>query len=273
MLRHCSFRRQKRKREEKPPCLRDAKQRKKGDVVASTSVKKEDLKKTKKIEEAVVTLKPRGIPPVPNVQARAIFMLDKAPLRKGLIRKRWKILNSEEDADFLLKQKKNLNDYRPDIVHEAVRAIFDSPLNRAGMVGAVYVKIDNGVWFEIKTHVRIPRTCKRFCGVMLKLLEKSCIRDKDMGEILIRVIEEPVIPSNSRIVGLSYSSEKLVDIEDYVCAASDDLNLVFVVGTMVNGKINRENTDDFISISNYPLGSRCCMGQICEALEQKWKIY
>ncbi|TQE13061.1 hypothetical protein C1H46_001436 [Malus baccata] len=86
----------------------------------------------------------------------------------------------------------------------ALRSIFDSKLNKAGMVGAVYVKTDNGVLFEIKPHVRIPRTCRRFCGVMLELLDKKCIRTKDTNEILMRVIAEPVtrhLPVNSRVVG------------------------------------------------------------------------
>ncbi|KAL8143541.1 hypothetical protein V2J09_016573 [Rumex salicifolius] len=37
------------------------------------------------------------------------------------------------------------------------------------------------------------------------------------------------LPSNSRVIGLSYSSDKSVDIEEFDSPASDDLNLVFVV--------------------------------------------
>ncbi|KAM1026951.1 hypothetical protein ACFX13_040543 [Malus domestica] len=53
------------------------------------------------------------IPSPPNVEVRATFIVDNASLIKGVVRKRWnKILDSEEDADFL-KQKKDVNDYRP----------------------------------------------------------------------------------------------------------------------------------------------------------------
>ncbi|BFG19805.1 hypothetical protein CerSpe_060790 [Prunus speciosa] len=209
-------------------------------------------------------------------KVRAIFVVENASLTKGFVRKRWKILDSEEDADFLLKQKKDLNDFRPGRVYEALRAILDSKLNKAGMVGAVYVKTDQGVLFEIKPHVRIPRTCKRFCGVILELLGHKCIRDKETNEILMRVVEEPVtrhLPVNSRVVGLSYSSEKLVDIDEYVNSGSDELNLVFVVGAMVHGKISKEYTDDFVSVSNYSLSAQYCIGLICESLEHKWKIF
>lgn len=52
---------------------------------------------------------------------------------------------------------------------QALRCILDSPLNKAGMVGAIYVKMDQRGVFEVKPHVRIPRTCNRFCGVISKL--------------------------------------------------------------------------------------------------------
>ncbi|KAI4297532.1 hypothetical protein L6164_037418 [Bauhinia variegata] len=185
-----------------------------------------------------------------NVRSPAIFILDSASLKKGLVKKNWKILNSDEDAQFLLRQKKNLNDYRPDIIHEALRCILDSPLNKAGMVGAIYVKIDQGAVFEVKPHVRIPRTCKRFCGVIMELLQKSSVRAKNTNEVLLRVVEEPMtrhLPVNSHIVGLSYTSEKLVDIEEYVSVWSNDMSPVFVVGAMVNGKVKRDYVHDSIS--------------------------
>ncbi|KAG1327708.1 putative ribosomal RNA small subunit methyltransferase nep-1 [Cocos nucifera] len=154
---------------------------------------------------------------------------------------RWKILNSEEDDDFLQKQKKNPDDYMPDIVFKALREILDGPLNKAGMVRSVYVKVDKGVLFEIRPHVRIPRT--------LELLQKSRVCSTN-GEILLHVLEEPVtchLPINSCVIGLCYHSKKLVDLVDYVSAASDDLQLVFVVGAMLHGSIRKEYTDDLIA--------------------------
>lgn len=57
-------------------------------------------------------------------------------------------------------------------VMQALLAIFDSPLTKAGRLQAVYVRTEKGVLFEIKPHVRMPRTFKRFCGLMCKLLRK-----------------------------------------------------------------------------------------------------
>jgi len=110
-------------------------------------------------------------------------------------------LYASEDAKFLLKKGKNLDDYRPDILYQvcfllqfcdilyvflficyswhlskakimidvqALHEILDSRINKVGGIEAVYVKTDTGLLFEVKTHARIPRTWKRFCGIMCK---------------------------------------------------------------------------------------------------------
>ncbi|XLS47304.1 hypothetical protein HN51_021662 [Arachis hypogaea] len=176
----------------------------------------------------------------------------------------WKILNSHDDANLLLKQNKSLNDYRPDIVFEALRSIIDSPLNKYGLVEAIFVKIDGGALFEIKPHA---------CSHSSNLKSRVCA--KDTNEVLIRIVEEPVmrhLPVNFSY-SLSYSSKKVVHMDDYVSSLSDHMTPVFVVGAMVNGKVKEDHTHDYISVSDYPLGAKCCVGLICDALEQKWKLF
>lgn len=51
---------------------------------------------------------------------------------------------------------------------QAIVTILDSTLNKSGRLKALYVKTEKGVLIEIKPHVRIPRTFKRFCGLMCK---------------------------------------------------------------------------------------------------------
>ncbi|OAY72660.1 Ribosomal RNA small subunit methyltransferase NEP1 [Ananas comosus] len=204
-----------------------------------------------------------------------IFVLEKASLEVGKVGKNLQMLNSDDHANFLRKQNRNPADYRPDIIHQALLAIFDSPLTKAGRLQAVYVKTERGVLFEIKPHVRMPRTFKRFCGLMSQLLQKLSITAAGKREKLLNVIKNPVtrhLPVDSRKIGLSYSAEKSVNLFDYVAGASDDVSLVFIVGAMAHGMIDKENTDDFISICSYPLSAACCLNRICGALEQKWKI-
>eukprot|EP00262_Sarcandra_glabra_P001980 TRINITY_DN12178_c0_g1_i2.p1 TRINITY_DN12178_c0_g1~~TRINITY_DN12178_c0_g1_i2.p1 ORF type:complete len:259 (+),score=48.60 TRINITY_DN12178_c0_g1_i2:171-947(+) len=207
----------------------------------------------KKVDEAKLQLP--GIPIMPSDQkakAGIIFVLERASLEVAKVGKTYQILNSDDHANFLRKHNRNPADYRPDIVHQALLAILDSPLNKAGRLRGLYVKTEKGVLFEVKPYVRMPRTFKRFCGVMLQLLQKLSISSTtgNKHEKLLRMVKNPVtryFPINSRKIGLSHSSEKLVQLRDYVAASSDDVNLVFVVGAMAHGKIDAEYTDDFIS--------------------------
>uniref|UniRef100_A0A165Z1F3 Ribosomal RNA small subunit methyltransferase NEP1 n=1 Tax=Daucus carota subsp. sativus TaxID=79200 RepID=A0A165Z1F3_DAUCS len=257
-----------------------------------------------------------GIPIGPLVEDDkkngVIFILERASLEVAKVGKTYQLLNSDEHANFLKRNNKNPADYRPDIAHQAMLMILDSTLNKAGKLKALYVRTEKGVLFEVKPHVRIPRTYKRFSGIILQLLQKLSISAVGKREKLLRVVKNPVtqylpvnsrrivqllqklsisavgkrekllrvvknpvtqyLPVNSRRIGFSHSSEKLVDIGDYVNAVSNDVNLVFVVGAMAHGKIEKEFVDDFISISGYPLSAAYCISKITNALERKWKI-
>ncbi|KAK6942183.1 Ribosomal biogenesis, methyltransferase, EMG1/NEP1 [Dillenia turbinata] len=243
----------------------------------ATMAEEDDAKKVEEKATADLDEVP-GIPIVPPHQdskSNVIFVLEKASLEVGKVGKSYQLLNSDEHANFLKRNGKNPADYRPDIAHQALLAILDSPLNKAGRLRAVYVKTEKGVLFEVKPHVRMPRTFKRFCGIMLQLLQKLSITASGKREKLLRVIKNPVtqyFPINSRKIGLSYSSEKLVNMQDYVKAVGDDVNLVFVVGAMAHGKVDKEYTEDYIAVSGYPLSAACCISRICNALEDKWNI-
>ncbi|KAK1268045.1 hypothetical protein QJS04_geneDACA004986 [Acorus gramineus] len=196
-----------------------------------------------KAEEAIQDLP--GFPMVtldPGVAEKAkpgiTFVLERASLEVAKVGKKYQLLNSDDHPNFLRKHGRDPAEYRPDIVHQAMLAVLDSPLNKAGRLKALYVSTEKGVLIQVNPHVRLPRTFKRFSGIMR----------------------------------LSYSSPKLKNIRDYVDDYSDDVDLVFVVGAMAHGKIDQEYTDDFIAVSGYQLSAACCIGRICNALELKWKI-
>ncbi|KAL3534585.1 hypothetical protein ACH5RR_003046 [Cinchona calisaya] len=204
-----------------------------------------------------------------------IFILEKASLEVAKVGKNYQLLNSDKHANFLRRNGRNPADYRPDIAHQAILMILDSPVNKAGRLKALYVKTEKGVLFEIKPHVRIPRTFDRFSGIMLQLLQKLSITAVGKREKLLRAIQNPVtqyLPINSCKIGFSHSSEKLVNMQDYVAAVNNEMNLVFVVGAMAHGKIDVDYIEDFISISDYPLSAAYCISRICNAVEQQWRI-
>ncbi|MCE3216072.1 hypothetical protein HAX54_004734, partial [Datura stramonium] len=83
-----------------------------------------------------------------------------------------------------------------------------------------------------------------------QLLQKLSITALGKREKLLRVIKNPVsqyLPIDCRKIGFSHSSEKLVDIQDYVNGISNDMNLVFVVGAMAHGKIDKDYVEDYLS--------------------------
>ncbi|CAI7805895.1 unnamed protein product [Closterium sp. NIES-53] len=67
---------------------------------------------------------------------------------------------------FLRKHGKDPALYRPDICHQALLAILDSPLNKAGRLKALYVATTRNTLIQVNPHIRIPRTFRRFCGLM-----------------------------------------------------------------------------------------------------------
>ncbi|KAG8070568.1 hypothetical protein GUJ93_ZPchr0006g41892 [Zizania palustris] len=210
-------------------------------------------------EDAAAVAVADGIPVVPRPvdgkkRPGAIFVLERACLEVGKVGKTMQILNSDDHANYLRKQNRNPADYRPDIIHQALLAIFDSPLTKAGRLQAVYVRTEKGVLFEIKPYVRMPRTFKRFCGLMSQLLQKLSITAVGKREKLLNVIKNPVtryLPVGARKIGLSYSADKSVNLLDYVAKSSDDEPLVFVVGAMAHGKIDKEYSDDYIQIGHF----------------------
>ena len=127
--------------------------------------------------------------PTPDVGGAAqlqdgyIFVLEKATLETAKIGKGYQILNCDDHANFLRRHGKEPADFRPDIVHQELLAILDSPLNKAGRVNAVYVHTQKNVLIKVSPQTRIPRTFKRFCGLMVQLLQKLQPRHEKAGQL------------------------------------------------------------------------------------------
>ncbi|KAK6230859.1 hypothetical protein QUC31_002377, partial [Theobroma cacao] len=167
---------------------------------------------------------------------------------------------------------------------------------------AIYEKTDDGLLFQVEPHFRIPRTHERFYGIMLELLERKRVRVPETNEVIIQQLDGPLtqyLPSNSRIVGLSYNAEKVMDINDYLSTMADDVTPIFVMGAMVRGKVNKAGTDNYISrsytcyssemynvfaadqgkpwflvaVSNYPLSAAYSTALVFIALANKWELH
>nr|XP_029145724.1 ribosomal RNA small subunit methyltransferase nep-1-like [Arachis hypogaea] len=206
---------------------------------------------------------------------------------------RYQILNPNKHANFLRRKNKNPYDYRPDIVHEALLQIMGSRICMAGRVHGVFIKTDEGILIRVEPNTQIPKTLESFCNMMAELLQKFSIKSKGNRGKLLRLIENPVtqhLPINSRKIGLSVSSPKAVQINDYVATANHDENLVFVVGAMAHGKIQQQSLVPLSGVgymnqatplcsvmyhvfSALPLSAGTCLRRICVTLERNQKIH
>ncbi|KAL0949840.1 hypothetical protein HGRIS_009874 [Hohenbuehelia grisea] len=101
---------------------------------------------------------------------------------------KYTLLNCDDHQGILAKTGRDIADARPDITHQCLLTLLDSPLNKAGLL-QVYIHTAKGVLIEVNPHVRIPRTFKRFSGLMVQLLHKLSIRGVNGSEKLLRVIK------------------------------------------------------------------------------------
>lgn len=83
--------------------------------------------------------------------------------------KKFELLNCDDHKNELTKYGRDISSARPDITHQCLMMLLDSPLNRAGLL-QVYIHTTKNVLIEVNPHVRIPRTFNRFCGLMGRLL-------------------------------------------------------------------------------------------------------
>lgn len=119
----------------------------------------------------------------------------------------FQLLNCDDHIGLMRKHNKDPQDYRPDIIHQELMAVLDSPLNKAGKV-KVYVHTEKNVMIEINPKTRIPRTFKRFSGLMVQLLHRLKIRSADGKDMLLKVVKNPIsrhLPVGARCYGFSHT--------------------------------------------------------------------
>ncbi|XP_021749017.1 ribosomal RNA small subunit methyltransferase nep-1-like [Chenopodium quinoa] len=172
--------------------------------------------------------------------ASVTFVLERASLTLANVGKRYQILSSNDHADYLRKKKMNPYIYRPDIVHQALCSIMDSRIRKVGRLKAVYIQTEDGVLIKVEPNVQIPRQLESFCDMMAELLQTLRIKAKGSRKQVLRVVANPVtkyLSPTSHKIGLSFSSEKAVELRKYVSGINSNEDVVFVVGVMARGNI------------------------------------
>ncbi|KAL4063256.1 Alpha/beta knot methyltransferase [Scleroderma yunnanense] len=228
---------------------------------------------------------PRGGPA--STQRRLFVILEQACLeayrvtsggkgksnREGEVK--YTLLNCDDHQGILAKTGRDIADARPDITHQCLLTLLDSPLNKAGRL-QVFIHTAKGVLIEVNPHVRIPRTFKRFSGLMVQLLHKLSIRGVNGPEKLLKVIKNPVtdhLPVNTIKLTLS-GDAPTVRLSKYLTTLPETHSVAIFVGAMARGRDDFADhvVDEKISISNYPLSASVACGKFCCALEELWDV-
>jgi len=222
-----------------------------------------------------------------NSQRRLFVVLERACLeayrissskkggRNGEGDVKYALLNCDDHQGILAKTGRDIADARPDITHQCLLTLLDSPLNKAGLL-QVYIRTAKGVLIEVNPHVRIPRTFKRFSGLMVQLLQKLSIRGVNGPEKLLKVIKNPVtdyLPVNAYKIALS-GDAPTVKLTNHLTKIPHDGPIAIFVGAMARGNDDFADgiVDEKISISNYPLSASVACGKFCCALEDLWDV-
>ncbi|XP_061061628.1 ribosomal RNA small subunit methyltransferase NEP1 [Eubalaena glacialis] len=202
---------------------------------------------------------------------RLIVVLEGASLETVKVGKTYELLSCDKHKSMLLKNGRDPGEVRPDIAHQSLLMLMDSPLNRAGLL-QVYIHTQKNVLIEVNPQTRIPRTFDRFCGLMVQLLHKLSVRAADGPQKLLKVIKNPVsrhFPVGCMKIGTSFSVPVIGDVRELV-PISDPV--VFVVGAFAHGRVDVEYTEKMVSISNYPLSAALTCAKLTTAFEEAWGV-
>ncbi|GAA5937352.1 18S rRNA pseudouridine methyltransferase [Sporobolomyces koalae] len=198
-----------------------------------------------------------------------------AGARGGKGEEKYSLLNCDDHQGVLAKMGRDIAHARPDITHQCLLTLLDSPLNKAGRL-QVYIHTARGVLIEVNPSVRIPRTFKRFGGLMVQLLHKLSIRSLNGSEKLLKVIKNPItdhLPTNCHKITLSFDATP-VKLTKYLPTIPDTHSICVFVGAMAHGPDNFADhlVDEKIAISQYSLSASVACGKFCCGVEDLFDV-
>ncbi|KAK2708664.1 ribosomal RNA small subunit methyltransferase NEP1-like [Artemia franciscana] len=206
-----------------------------------------------------------------NQEKRLIVVLEGAQLECVKVGYEFELLNCDDHIGILKKNNRDPATVRPDITHQCLLMLMDSPLNRAGLL-QVYIHTSKNVLIEVNPQTRIPRTFKRFGGLIVQLLHKMSIKANDSSATLMKVIKNPVtdhLPVGCKKIGTSFSATRTINPKELVLPNEP---IAIVVGSFAHGKINVDYVEEEVSFSKYPLSAAITCSKLCNSFEEVWGI-
>ena len=97
--------------------------------------------------------------------ARLIIILEAANLDTTKTGRGIELINCDDHQKTITKLGRKYEDFRPDVTHQCLLALLDTPLNKAGLL-QIFIRCENNVLIEINPMLKVPRTFKRFSAFM-----------------------------------------------------------------------------------------------------------
>ncbi|KAL8438024.1 hypothetical protein Efla_003564 [Eimeria flavescens] len=186
------------------------------------------------------------------------------------------LLEGLQHRHLLEREDRDTADVRPDIVHQCLMALQESPLNKAGRL-CVFIRTRDKQLIEVHQQLKVPPTYEEFRKLMINLLHTRRIRAVEKKVTLLQIIKnnpELFLPVSCRKIALS-AKGRLVDFEGFVSQfAATEIPVFFIVGAVAhsNPTANSDMAEECISISPYGLSAAVCCSSICSEFEFLWDV-
>jgi rRNA small subunit pseudouridine methyltransferase Nep1 len=217
---------------------------------------------------------------------RLVVILEHCPLETVRTEKRGFELLSERHKNVHKQRGSDPADYRPDVVHQCLLHLLDSPLNRAGML-EIFIHTKKGVLLSVDPRLRLPRSIRLFDKMMTQALFKLKVRSTSGYLSLMKVIKNPVtdhLPPNTRFIRVEKDGDLVSPTEfartlyppETSRAAVEQLPPVcaFVIGGMSRGDVSvdyaKKELVPSIRIADRGLSGAATCSAIVRGFEDLW---
>lgn len=189
------------------------------------------------------------------------------------------LLSSETAPEKIRERSLKLKEARPDIVHQCLLSLLDSPLNKSGSL-RVYVQTTSNMIIEVNSRTRIPRAFPRFSGLIVQLFERRKIKAAgEKSEVLLKLVRGPMsahFSADAVKIGLSQDGKRLhAETPPLLDAPNleEGRDLVFFINAVSEGQDVFSEVDMVMSVSSYPLSAATCCSRLCHEIERALSIF
>jgi len=198
-------------------------------------------------------------------------ILEQADMELVKNHNKFELLNTDFYSSLIKRSGREESACRPDILHQCLLMLCDSPLNKAGKL-QVLIHSRQGALIRVDPTVRIPRTFRRFSFLMGQLLDKKQVCDADGAPLFSVIRGTPLeqLPPNCPRVALSVGGP-LLRPRDLVPNRGGPLALL--IGAMAEGKATLQGFEETFAISSFHLSGATTCDRVCEAFEEAWGVH